>query len=524
MNASITQPRTIQRTYLVLILILVLQSMTDTTLFAQTSAFKVDDASNVNLLNLNTDAGFLVKGSSGAGTIPASGAGTRFMWYPKKAAVRAGLCTGAYWDDGNIGDYSIAMGYNTKATDQGATALGYSSIASKPGATALGWVSNASGDYSTAAGKSSTASGTASTAMGNLSTASGLSSTAIGDQTAAAGDYSTAMGYMSSTTAAGDYGTAIGHTTVASGIASTALGNATGASGNSSTAMGKSTVASGDYSTAMGLSTTASGIHSTALGYNTTASGENSTAMGFNTAASGVNSTAMGAYSTASGTGSIAEGFSTTANGDYTVAIGSYVNTYGWTGSCIIGDQSTANVTYSNAYHQMTMRFHGGYRLYSKSDLSTCVYMKTGVSGWLNYCDRNMKENFRALDGEELLRKIKDLPITEWNYKNTDPSVRYVGPMAQDFWQAFKLGGTDSLGINSIAIDGVNMAAIQALEKRTADLKNALSEIEQLKSIVKNLALTNSNMQSRLAKLEAESEKKTSDNLLTHAQSTIHQK
>ena len=43
--------------------------------------------------------------------------------------------------------------------------------------------------------------------------------------------------------------------------------------------------------------------------------------------------------------------------------------------------------------------------------------------------------------------------------------------MAQDFHSAFKLGGTDSLGINTISIDGVNMAAIKALVNRTDKLK-----------------------------------------------------
>ena len=43
--------------------------------------------------------------------------------------------------------------------------------------------------------------------------------------------------------------------------------------------------------------------------------------------------------------------------------------------------------------------------------------------------------------------------------------------MAQDFHSAFKLCGTDSLGINTISIDGVNMAAIKALVNRTDKLK-----------------------------------------------------
>ena len=104
--------------------------------------------------------------------------------------------------------------------------------------------------------------------------------------------------------------------------------------------------------------------------------------------------------------------------------------------------------------------------------------MRHGQSGWSNYSDRNMKENFMELDGEEVLDKIRTIPVTEWNYKKTDPTMKYVGPMAQDFYAAFHLGGTDSLGINTISIDGVNMAGIKAHEKRTNELKTALTAME----------------------------------------------
>jgi Tfp pilus assembly protein PilN len=52
--------------------------------------------------------------------------------------------------------------------------------------------------------------------------------------------------------------------------------------------------------------------------------------------------------------------------------------------------------------------------------------------------------------------------------------------MAQDFHAAFGLDGIgNDTTINTVDIDGVNMAAIQALEKRTALLQQ---ENEQLKA------------------------------------------
>lgn len=48
-------------------------------------------------------------------------------------------------------------------------------------------------------------------------------------------------------------------------------------------------------------------------------------------------------------------------------------------------------------------------------------------------------------------------PSPEWNYKAT-PENKYIGPVAEEFKEAFHLNGDDEAGINSISIDGVNMA------------------------------------------------------------------
>ena len=74
---------------------------------AQNAAFKVD-SSSVNLLQINTDAGMVARGILGYGSVPVSGSGVRLMWYPSKAAFRAGGVDGAQWDDADIGQYSAA--------------------------------------------------------------------------------------------------------------------------------------------------------------------------------------------------------------------------------------------------------------------------------------------------------------------------------------------------------------------------------------------------------------------------------
>jgi len=269
--------------------------------------------------------------------------------------------------------------------------------------------------------------------------------------------------------------------------------------GNYSTAMGSSTRASGDYSTARGSSTRAIGPYCTAMGVSTTAGAAGSTAMGGGTTASGNYSTAMGNGTTASGDYSTAMGNGTTASGQYTTAIGYQVSTNGFRGSFTIGDASTISgitpLINCSAMNQFMAVFEGGYTLYTSRNLGSGVYLSGGGSGWSGVCDRNKKENFRAIDGEGLLAKIRSMSIVEWNYKGSDPSIKYIGPVAQDFYAAFHLGGTDSLGINSICIDGVNMAAIQALEKRTAELREKTAELETVKSKL-------SALEERFARLE----------------------
>src|SRR6056297_1126505 len=83
---------------------------------------------------------------------PVEGAGTRMMWYPDKAAFRAGRVQGNQWDTDNIGNSSTAMGFNTEALGNFSTAMGKNTIASGNRSTTMGDLTTASGDQSTAMG------------------------------------------------------------------------------------------------------------------------------------------------------------------------------------------------------------------------------------------------------------------------------------------------------------------------------------------------------------------------------------
>jgi hypothetical protein len=325
--------------------------------------------------------------------------------------------------------------------------------------------------------------------MGLSSSATGQNSIAIGRQVNAQGYVSVALGNL--TAASGDYSTALGNATIASDYA-TAMGNQATAGGNSSTAMGYLTTANGANSTAMGNQTTANGASSTAMGFGTIASGTFSTAMGEITTASGSNATAFGTTTTASGYNSTAFGLAATASGDYSIAIGSYVSTSNFTGAFVLGDNSTSTVMQSFVANGFRSRFAGGYRLLSNSAANLGVVLLPDGNSWGSISDVRLKENFLPTDGEKILKNISTMPLTTWVYKaQVDKLSRHYGPMAQDFFAAF---GKDELGtigcdtlINQQDFLGVNLIAIQALEKRTQKIEQLETENGELRAMLLEL-------------------------------------
>jgi trimeric autotransporter adhesin len=98
--------------------------------------------------------------------------------------------------------------------------------------------------------------------------------------------------------------------------------------------------------------------------------------------------------------------------------------------------------------------------------------------------DRNKKANLGAVDPREVLAKVASLEITTWNYISQGPTVRHIGPMAQDFHATFGVGD-DPTHINVVDAIGVALAAIQGLHQivqeqdaRVAALEARLAALE----------------------------------------------
>ncbi|HUQ48389.1 MAG TPA: tail fiber domain-containing protein [Gemmatimonadaceae bacterium] len=321
-----------------------------TTLSAQTpdSAFAVSKAGQ-GLLRVNVDAGLLGGGvydgdATGTG-IPSEGAGTRLMWYPRKGAFRAGGINGTQWDAANIGDYSVAIGQDVRASASNAVAFGL------------------------------------------RSTAAQQSSFAVGEDNTATGAASVAMGYHAHTNAR--------------------------------------------------------------------------------------------------------------------------------QGSFVFSDRSSVDSLRAGVNHSASWRVSGGFRIFTASNLSTGVTIQSGssvsnwgqsnaviststgallsTSGvWTNNSDVNRKHLFKPVSGDDILNRLRALPITTWSYKIDPDSIQHIGPMAQDFKSAFGMGDA-ATSIGTIDADGVALAGVKALDARTISQDRRIKTLEQ----------ENAELKRRLEKLEA---------------------
>lgn len=107
------------------------------------------------------------------------------------------------------------------------------------------------------------------------------------------------------------------------------------------------------------------------------------------------------------------------------------------------------------------------------------LHVAGGVSAiaFVPTSDRNAKENFEPVSPREVLDKVAALPITTWDYKDYHDG-RHMGPMAQDFYAAFQLGGSEKT-ITTVDPDGVALAAIQGLNELVKEKDRKIERLEE---------------------------------------------
>jgi Chaperone of endosialidase len=275
-------------------------------------------------------------------------------------------------------------------------------------------------------------------------------------------------------------------------IIDTVLGNtAIGVEALLSNTTGTDNTASGVLALASnttGSSNTASGIFAllaNTTGFNNTASGRS--AAQFNT---------TGSSNTASGFSALTfntTGFANTASGVLALqsnTTGNLNTAIGFAANVASGNLSNATAIGANAIVDASNKIRLG-------DANVTV-----IEGQVDFTftsDKHKKENIQPVDGEEVLRKLRGLTVTSWNYIGHDPTqFRHYGPMGQEFFAAFGHDGIGTIGspttITSADMAGVLMIAVQTLERHTAVLQqeNAL-----LKESVEALKAANADLRAR---------------------------
>jgi hypothetical protein len=285
--------------------------------------------------------------------------------------------------------------------------------------------------------------------------------------------------------------------TVGGGVSNTASGSSSTVGGglNNSASANGAGVAGGSFNLAGGsLSAVGGGQSNTASGSNATIGG------GQGNVASGLNAAVPGGESnTAQGIGSLAAGRRAKANHD---------------GSFVWGDNQNAEVT-SDRANQFKIRAGGGMSVIAQAGGATpaALWVESTTDGRVLYAtnsgtaptafihnggtgplinavgatgqpvfrvdndgtvwakafavwsDRARKAAFEGVDPARILAGVSDLPIRTWAYAGDDPTVRHLGPTAQDFHAAFGLGDDDTT-ITTVDADGVALAAIQGLNEK----------------------------------------------------------
>jgi hypothetical protein len=195
-----------------------------------------------------------------------------------------------------------------------------------------------------------------------------------------------------------------------------------------------------------------------------------------------LNANTTGSYNSAQGYAAgryIADGTTANATGSNSLFLGANTraNANGETNQIVIGDSAIGagsnTATLGNTSIVKTV-LRGNVGIGTATPTLGPLQMASGAyvtlgGVWTNASDRNLKDNFTNLDPQTVLAKITTLPITRWNYKNEPAGVTHIGPIAQDFYGAFGLGGSDT-SISTIDPAGVALLGIQALAV-SADLQ-----------------------------------------------------
>lgn len=215
-------------------------------------------------------------------------------------------------------------------------------------------------------------------------------------------------------------------------------------------------------------------------GWNNVASGHAAVVDGGrgNTASGNQASLGGGRDNTASGLfATIPGGFNNAAAGNYSFAGGRRAKAND-PGAFVWGDSTDEDVSSSGA-NSFVVRATGGFEFLVGNGV-LCELQD--ANGWVcgSPSDRALKRDVSPVDARETLERLVAMPIHTWSYIAHQPAARHMGPMAQDFAEAYGLGSDDKR-INPLDANGVALAAIQGLYAEVQELRKRLAALEEEK-------------------------------------------
>jgi trimeric autotransporter adhesin len=410
------------------------------------------------------------------------------------SAAQATIGGGGFNTASDVGATVAGGTLNTATNDNAVVGGGAGNDATAQNSTIAGGNSNdAMANFSTiGGGQANDTLGAHSTAGGGLGNvaASDWSTVGGGRVNNAAGAYSTIAGGGPSTPAdsntrnrvTDDYGTIGGGGNNQAGDNAGTTTDRTFAT----VAGGRQNTASGSFSGIIGgLGNTAGGFGSVVGGGSTNnVIGDQASIVGGTLNTAGGNAATIGGgegNTTGEMWATIPGGRNNSAVGAYSYAAGRQAKA-NHQGAFVWADSNAADMA-SSANNQFIVRAAGGIFLQNDStlDSQTDAFLNTSTGAfltnggtWTNASSEAAKESFIPVDSRQVLDRVAELPIATWSYRVEDSSVRHMGPVSEDFRQAFGLGADDK-SIATVDADGVALAAIQGLNQEVEDLRTELT-------------------------------------------------
>jgi trimeric autotransporter adhesin len=389
------------------------------------------------------------------------------------------------------GDSAVVTGgyLNTSAEFVAVVGGGVNNAATGVYAVVGGGANNTSTDVGTtvSGGRDNHATGSGTTVAG------GVANRSIGNWSCIGGGYGNYCHNEGSTVAGGLANNAWGPRSAIGGgrFNNTTGDSATVAGGLSNSAADNAAVGGGTGNVAGGYGSAVSGgIENVNVGMGGTIAGgsRNLTTNDFSSISGGYGNISSNVFANvAGGRNNIAGGLGSFAAGVAAHALhhGAFVWADAVLENRLVEFSSAVPFTSSNT-NEFSARATGGVRfvtaIQTNGSPTAGVTLSPGSGTWSSLSDRSAKDNFTPIDPRATLDKVAALPISTWNYKTQDKSIRHIGPTAQDFHAAFNVGENERT-ITTVDADGVALAAIQGLnQKLEAELKAKDAEIRQLQS------------------------------------------